>query len=131
MPLMNTMNIYNGNKIISKIITYIKIIRAIVNLIKIMAMEIYKYTYDTDEWKNIRSSKLEWEERENAFNEYIKTYGTKVTVQEYFKDSWRKSKINQQKLSYMTNVEDILLSMKLHIPKMITRLVLSKIFAKS
>lgn len=128
MPLMNTMNIYNGNKIISKIITYIKIIRAIVNLIKIMAMEIYKYTYDTDEWKNIRSSKLEWEERENAFNEYIKTYGTKVTVQEYFKDSWRKSKTNQQKLSYMTNVVDILLSMKLYIPKLITQYVLNNDF---
>lgn len=49
-------------------------------------MEIYKYTYDTNEWKNIRNSKLQGQERQNAFNEYIKTYGTKVTIREYFKD---------------------------------------------
>ena len=55
-----------------------------------MAMEIYKYTYDTNEWENIRNSKLQGQERENAFNEYIKTYGTKVSIQEYFQDFRRK-----------------------------------------
>lgn len=55
-----------------------------------MAIEIYKYTYDTNEWKNICNSKLQGQERQNAFNEYIKTYGTKVTIREYFKDFRRK-----------------------------------------
>lgn len=63
-----------------------------------MAIEIYKYTYDTDEWKNIRNSKLEWQERENAFNEYIKQSGTKVTIKEYFQDFNRK--YNYNKTSY-------------------------------
>ena len=55
-----------------------------------MAIEIYKYTFDTDEWENIRNSKLEGQERENAFNEYIKQSGTKVTIKEYFQDFRRK-----------------------------------------
>ena len=63
-----------------------------------MAIEIYKYTYDTDEWENIRRSKLEWEERENAFNEYIKQSGTKVTIKEYFQDINRE--YNYNKTSY-------------------------------
>lgn len=55
-----------------------------------MAIEIYKYTYNTNEWENICNSKLQGQERQNAFNEYIKTYGTKVTIREYFKDFRRK-----------------------------------------
>lgn len=50
-----------------------------------MALEIYKYT-NTDEYKNICNSNLKGKERENAFNEYIRKSGTKVTIQEYFQD---------------------------------------------
>lgn len=52
-------------------------------------MEIYKYDHTTKEWDEIRNSKLKSKEREAAFDNYIKTKGRKVSLQEYFNDSDR------------------------------------------
>lgn len=58
-------------------------------------MEIYKYDHTTKEWDEILNSKLKSKEREAAFDNYIKTKGQKVSLQDYFKDgdrnnlSWR------------------------------------------
>ncbi len=49
-------------------------------------MEIYKYYHNTKEWNEICNSKLKSKEREAAFDNYIKTKGQKVTLQEYFRD---------------------------------------------
>lgn len=54
-------------------------------------MEIYKYYHNTKEWNEICNSKLKSKEREAAFDNYIKTKGQKVTLQEYFKDYDRNS----------------------------------------
>ena len=64
-----------------------------------MAIEIYKYTYDNDEWENIRCRKLERQEKEKAFDEYIQQKGTKLTIQEYFQDFFRRDN-HHNKTSY-------------------------------
>lgn len=64
-----------------------------------MAIEIYKYTVDTDEWNTICNSKLQVKERNQAFNEYISKNGTKVTIQEYFKD-YRRNDCYYTKIYY-------------------------------
>lgn len=56
-----------------------------------MAMEIYKYNPNCQEWENIRNSKLEGIERDNAFKECAKKIGTKLTLQEYFSIPFRES----------------------------------------
>lgn len=54
-------------------------------------MEIYKYYHNTKEWNEICNGKLKSKEREAAFDNYIKTKGQKVTLQEYFSDYDRNS----------------------------------------
>lgn len=53
-------------------------------------MEIYKYSYDTKEFKAICDSNLTGKERDKAIDEYIKKYGEKVSIADYFNDSQRK-----------------------------------------
>lgn len=56
-----------------------------------MAMEIYKYNPNCQEWDNIRNSNLVGIEREKAFDECAKNIGTKLTLQEYFSIYFRES----------------------------------------
>lgn len=55
-------------------------------------MEIYKYFHDTKEWHNIVNAKYRNnEKREQAIGNFIKKYGTKVSIKEYFNDFQRKN----------------------------------------
>lgn len=52
-------------------------------------MDIYKYDITTDEWNAIRNSNLNSKKREEAFDNYIKTKGQKVSLKHYFNDPQR------------------------------------------
>lgn len=54
-------------------------------------MDIYKYDQTTKEYKAICNSNLSGKKRDEAFDNYIKTKGQKVTLKEYFSDGERKS----------------------------------------
>ena len=47
-------------------------------------MRIYKYNPNCEEWANLRESKLQGEERDNAFKECMAKIGTELTLEEYF-----------------------------------------------
>lgn len=54
-------------------------------------MEIYKYNHQTKKWRDIVNSSLIGKEREAAFEAYIKKFGEKVSIQDYFNDANRKN----------------------------------------
>lgn len=55
-------------------------------------MEIYKYYYNTKEWKNlVNDSSLKGKARDLAIDNHIKTKGEKVSIQDYFNDNQRNS----------------------------------------
>lgn len=54
-------------------------------------MDIYKYDTTSKEWKDICNSSLSGKKRDEAFDNYIKTKGKKVTLAEYFQDGERNS----------------------------------------
>ena len=64
-------------------------------------MEIYKYYYNTKEWKDlVNDSSLKGKVRDLAIDNHIKTKGEKVSIQDYFNDHQRNGWYNDKGYSY-------------------------------
>ena len=69
-------------------------------------MEIYKYNPQTKEWRDILNSSLKGKKREDAFDEYIKKFGEKVSIQDYFNDDNRNDWSTDYSYKFFGNAEN-------------------------